>query len=132
MRFLSMDITVICEINTFLISKKEILPIRNAPDYLSFTFWLLQKCHKWQKYLQYLWIYFQWSLQEFFGGTPWLLKGYTRPQEAPGRQPPDGNEVLNLKRNQSFRKWIHISKISTFYSFQKNQFFYEKFRKIFC
>ena len=53
----------------------------------------------------------------FGGGTPRPLKGYHAPppQGVRGRRPPDGSEVSFFKTIQSIIKWIHFSKISTFF-----------------
>ena len=47
-----------------------------------------------------------------------------------GEGPPDGSEVSFLKTIQSIRKWIHFSKISTFFLARKSIFFQRKNSKI--
>ena len=60
--------------------------------------------------------------RDFFGGgTPRPLKGYHAPppQGSGGVGPPDGSVVSFFKTIQSIRKWIHFSKIATFFLPQK-------------
>ena len=70
----------------------------------------------------------QWRRHEFFRErTPRPLKGYqASPAGGPwGEGPPDGSEVSFLKTIQSIWKWIHFSKMSTFF-FSRGSIFSKK------
>ena len=73
----------------------------------------------------------------FEGERPGHLKAIRPPpppQGVRGGNPPDGREVSFFKTIQSIRKWIHFSKISTFFLSEKSIFSKKNFEKwnIFC
>ena len=74
-----------------------------------------------------------WRLQDFGsggGGIKGKRLGRRQRRVSGGEGPPDGSEVSFLKTIQSIRKWIHFSKISTFFLARKSIFPKEKNSKI--
>ena len=68
----------------------------------------------------------------FREGTPRPLKGYqASPAAGPGGEgPQDGSEVSFFKTIQSIWRWIHFSKMSTFFFSERSIFSKKNFEKL--
>ena len=70
----------------------------------------------------------------FSGGTLGPLKDYQAPTAGgpggEGPRPPDGSEVSFFKTIQSIWKWIHFSKMSTFFFPKRSIFSKKTFEKL--